>query len=560
MNPGAMVKKLYRLLVALLGATLVGLALAAKKPPAPAPTPTPTGPSVLVLYDAPSGTEYDKIGLAYAVMLRNLLGHFDAQVVLSPVQKYSPGAVNSFDATFYIGAAYDHPLPAAFLSDAATTTRKLVWFKHNLWQLAWEPAYNFTATRGISFQGLRGLNAAPSSSEPDPGFFDTIHYKNKPFVKYYAWDGARNVVNADPDVGIAAVADATRAAQVVSMSNPKTAETAPYVLRSGDFWYVADAPFSFIGPRDRYLVLTDLLHDMLGIPHAESHRAMVRLEDVNAWTTVTSMQTLTDYLWSKRIPFSIATIPYFTDALGIYNEGVPVRIPLSQAANLKKSLNYALARGAEIVMHGYTHQYGQQRNPYTAISGDDYEMWNIVANSPVAEDSPQWVLVRLDAGLAELRNNGYSPVAWEMPHYQGSATAYRTAPQRFATTYHRVVYYTEDKPNFTATIGKDIAFGQIFPYVVQKDYYGQRILPENLGNFEYDLSWMDPNSNVVYTWQDILTNAEYALTVRDGFGSFFFHPFLLEPELGLTAMDDFRRLVEAMTALGYTWVAPSQVR
>ena len=35
-------------------------------------------PKVLVLYDAPAGTEFEKLGMAYAIMLRNLLGHFDA--------------------------------------------------------------------------------------------------------------------------------------------------------------------------------------------------------------------------------------------------------------------------------------------------------------------------------------------------------------------------------------------------------------------------------------------------------------------------------------------------
>lgn len=517
-------------------------------------------PKVLVLYDTPSGSAYDKIGHAYSIMLRNLLGHFDAQVSMVPVQQYAAGAMGSHDATFYLGAAYDHPLPAAFLADAATTTKTLVWFRYNIWQLAWNSAYNFNATRGFAFHGLRGINAMPTASNPSPGFFDTISYKNKDFVKYYAWDSARGVVNADPDVGITSIVDPAKATTVVSMTNPKTGERAPYVVRSGKFWYVADAPFSFIGPRDRYLVLTDLLHDMLGIAHPESHKAMVRLEDVNAWTTVTSMRTLTDYFYSKRIPFSIAAIPYFTDALGIYNDGVPVVIPLSQAANMKRALNYAIPRGAEIVMHGYTHQYGKMRNPYTAISGDDYEMWNIVTDAPVAEDSINWALGRMRAGLDELRGNGYTPVAWEMPHYQGSANAYRAAPQLFSTTYQRVVYYTADKPNFTAPIGRDLAVGQFYPYVIQKDYYGQRILPENLGNFEYDLSWMDPNSNVVYTWQDILTNAEYALTVRDGFGSFFFHPFLLEPELGLNAMEDLKKLVDGLLLRGYTFVAPSTVR
>ncbi|RYF39105.1 MAG: DUF2334 domain-containing protein, partial [Comamonadaceae bacterium] len=250
----------------------------------------------------------------------------------------------------------------------------------------------------------------------------------------------------------------------------------------------------------------------------------------------------------------------YVDSLGAYNGGVPQTVPLSQAANLKKALNYALPRGAEIVMHGYTHQYGAMKNPHTGVSGDDYEFWNIVKNAPVDEDSTAWVTGRLNAGLNELRSNGYNPVAWEAPHYHASALASKAAPLAFATTYQRVVYFTADKPNFAAGPGKDFAVGQIFPYLIRKDYYGQRILPENLGNIEYDISTIDPTSNINYTWQDLYTNAQYALTVRDGFASFFFHPFWLEPSLNTPGFTDFKKLVEGITKLGFTWVAPSAVQ
>lgn len=517
-------------------------------------------PKTLVLYDAPAGTEFEKLGLGYAIMLRNLLGHFDTQVDMVPVHTYTPGKINSYDATFYLGAYYGNTPPAAFLSDAATTDKTLVWFKYNIWDLAWDASYNFQATRGFGFSGLRGLNSVPSSTNPAPGFFDTVSYKNKPFVKYYQFDGATGLVNADPDLGVTAVTDPLKATAVVSVSNPKTGEVAPYVMRSGKFWYFADMPFSYIGPRDRYLVLTDLLHDILGINHPESHKALVRLEDVGALVSVQAMKTLTDYLHGKKIPFSIATIPYYVDSLGAYNGGVPQYVPLAQATNLKKALNYAKARGGEIVMHGYTHQYGQMKNPHTGVSGDDYEFWNIGANSPVAEDSTSWVLGRLNAGLKDLVDNGFSPVAWEAPHYHASALSSKAAASVFNTTYQRVVYFTADKPNFNAATGKDFGVGQIFPYVIKKDYYGQRVLPESLGNIEYDIRAIDPTSNYNYTWQDIVTNAQYALTVRDGFASFFFHPFWLEPELGVPGFSDFHKLVDGITQLGFTWVAPSKVR
>ena len=50
-------------------------------------------PKTLVLYDAPPGTEFEKLGMSYAIMLRNLLGHFSADVQMMPVQQYVAGAV-----------------------------------------------------------------------------------------------------------------------------------------------------------------------------------------------------------------------------------------------------------------------------------------------------------------------------------------------------------------------------------------------------------------------------------------------------------------------------------
>ncbi len=526
---------------------------------APAQAQT-VAPKTLVLYDAPAGTEFEKLGLGYAIMLRNLLGHFDSQVDLVPVQNYTAGKVNSYDATFYLGAYYGNSLPAAFLSDAATTQKTLVWFKYNIWNLTWDASYNFQATRGFGFSGLRGMNSVPTSSNPTPGFFDTVSYKSKPFVKYYQFDSTTGTVNADPDIGVTAVTDPVKATALVNVSNPSTGEVVPYVVRSGNFWYFADMPLSYIGPRDRYLVLSDLLHDILGINHPESHKALVRLEDVGALVSVQAMKTLTDYMYGKKIPFSVATIPYYVDSLGAYNGGTPQYVPLAQATNLKKALNYAKARGGEIVMHGYTHQYAKMKNPHTGVSGDDYEFWNIVTNSPVAEDSTSWVLGRLNAGVKDLVDNGYSPVAWEAPHYHGSALSSKAAATVFKTTYQRVVYFTADKPNYNASVSKDFGVGQIFPYVIKKDYYGQRVIPESLGNIEYDIHTIDPSSNYNYTWQDIVTNAQYALTVRDGYASFFFHPFWLEPELGVPGFADFQKVMDGITQLGFTWIAPSKAQ
>ena len=122
------------------------------------------------------------------------------------------------------------------------------------------------------------------------------------------------------------------------------------------------------------------------------------------------------------------------------------------------------------------------------------------------------------------------------------------------------MYYTADQPNFYASTGKDFAVGQFYPFPVARDWYGQRIIPENLGNIEYDIHTIDPTSNYNYTADDIITNAKYAKAVRDGVASWFFHPFWLEPNLGTPGFEDFKKTVDGISALGFTWVAPSTIR
>ena len=533
----------------------IGGSASAQTPPAP----------ILVLYDAPPNDQYTNLGKAYAIMLYNLLAHFNTTITMLPVQNYTAGMTEQYTATFYMGSYYANPIPAAFLSDVSTTQKTVVWFKYNLWELAWNTAYPFTSRYGITFSALAGMNAAPSASAPNPGFYDTITYKSQTMTKYYAFNATTGAIAADPDIGVTAVADATKATTLVTISNsasPTTKPPVPYVIRSGNFWYFADMPFSFIGPRDRYLVVCDMLHDILGTNAPTLHRAMVRLEDVNATTTVDSMKTLTDYMYGQKIPFSIATIPVYTDPNGVYNGGVAQTIHMVNATGLKQSLTSARARGGHVLMHGYTHQYSNIPNLINAVSANDYEFWLATQNRPVNEDSTQWAAGRLSAGLLELQLNGYFPFAWEAPHYQSSPLAIKAVPKYFKNTYQRVVYYTSDNPQtLTATTpGHDFSVGQFSPYIIQKDYYNQRVIPENLGNVEYNICSIDPSSCLSYNVTDILTNANYALVVRDGFASFFFHPFWLEPGLGTAGFTDFQQIITGISALGFTWADASTVQ
>jgi uncharacterized protein YdaL len=534
----------------------------------------------LILYDAVAGSPTEKFGLAYAIMLSNLLGHFNEQVNLLPINRYTAGSVELYQTTFYLGSHYDNRVPAAFLQDVRRTNRTIVWFKNNLWHLAWNASYDFIGRYGFAFVGMRGFDARPSAENPQPGFFDTITYKSLPFVKFYSYDATANVAYADPDIGIASVLDANKARVWLMATNSTTGEMTPYVVRSGQFWYVADLPFSYIGPRDRYVVFCDLLHDILRQPHHENHRALIRLEDVSAKVEPTSFRQLVNYLSNQDIPFSVALIPTYRDAFGVNNHGVPETIELAQAPNLLNAAKYARQRGGSLVMHGHTHQFNALQNP-SGLTGTDWEFWDVLNNAPVPGDSQALLLRRIDAGLSALRAQGLLPFAWETPHYQGSPLAYRAAQKRFNVKYERGTYYTADRPKLAEG---DYAVPQFFPYLIKEDFYGHRVIPENLGNVVYSqgettaalrnkatpapcgqrtsLSQTDSlrlrhnvRRSLVGNHFALYENARYAWVVRDGFASFFFHPYLVRADSGAPALADLKVLVDGIEKLGYKWAA-----
>jgi uncharacterized protein YdaL len=524
---------------------------------------TPARPiRTLVLYDAPpAGVDGNRLGKAYAIMLRNLLGHWDTTVEMLPMQRYTAGKLDGFDATFYLGSHYDLPVPAAFLTDARDTRRTVVWFKYKLWLYDTLAGGNLSTRRGLSVQRVRGLNAAPSAAQPRPGFFSDVPYKGRVLRKFYGYDPATGAITGDPDLGVVRIADPARVQTLVYIDNPTTGEQLPYVVRSGNFWYMADLPLTFIGPDDRYLVLCDLLHDMLGVKTATRQRALVRFEDVSALVVPANARQLTDVLQAHRVPFGIAVIPRLRDPLGVYHPGVSRDIPFAEATSLKAALDYMLPRGGRVVAHGWTHQYAKARNPSTGVSGDDYEFWDKPRNRPVAEDSTAWALDRVDQAIAELGQGPYQPFAFEAPHYQASPKAYAAIRQRFPVTWGRLVYYTSDTSDTPdldpRNPDRDFAVGQFFPYVIRQDHYGNKVLPENLGNIQYDLDVAAMGGGAPQLAADLLAHAANAQVVRDGFASFYFHPFWLSPGFRRPGLQDFKAVIEGIEALGYTWADPA---
>ena len=502
----------------LCGPWLLGfLALILAQSPVFAATPKPTD-DVLVLYD--SAGPYGWVGEMNARFLVNLLGHFPQTYKMVGVENYVSGDALRYRATFYIGNDYNNPLPATFLQDVMATTKPVCWFKYNLWNLGASSSFGtqFETKFGFRFEYM------------DASGFPQIEYKSETFTKN----------QLDAELGRAAILNATRAKPIALARQLPSSNSIPYVINGSNFWYVADIPFGYISEEDRYLVFADLLHDIIQRDHTPSHKAIIRLEDVDPTYDTEKLHQAADYLNSQQVPFAVAVIPRYVDPLGYYENGTRVDVSMSQAPDFVRALKYMAWRGGQFVMHGYTHQYGNVVNPFTGVSGDDYEFFrvaldaqtNIVTYTPVAEDTVNWAQSRLTAGLHEFSLNGLNPVAWEPPHYAASALDYRIFATNFPLTIQRVLYF--DQAGHSA--------GQFFPYPIERDVYGQKVLPENLGN-------VDPYGWYNYAPRlpaDLIRAARKNRVLRDGWASCFFHPYL--------DVSYLQELVTGIKALGYTFV------
>ncbi len=485
---------------------------------------TAADPSTLVLYDE-SG-EWGWLGELYAAAAGTLASHFGTWSAM-PAVSYTAGAMARYTAVVYIGSSYGEALPVALLDDVLAAKTPVVWIYDNIWELA-NRAASFTATYGY-----------------DPYVFDTstitqVVYKEKTLGR-----------SADNTSGIMSYSALdTDTATVLASAVHADGTTIPWALRSHNLTYVGEIPFDYILEGDRYLAFCDLLFDVLSPSAPELHRALVRIEDVNSSDDPASLTAVADYLYSLKIPFSIATIPDYVDPLGAYNDGVPQTIPLAQAPTVVSAIKYMVARGGSVHMHGYTHQYSDVLNPYTGVSADDFEFWmghidattnSVVQDGPVPVDTTTWTTSRITQGLADLAAAGLpAPFAWEFPHYAGSAVDSRAIQKFFAKSYQRPLFFggalTGGPDNLTHEIG------MFYPYKIH-DVYGFENIPEDLGSYEP----LPANNNPAWLVSDILNASNLNLVVRDGIGSFYFHAYY--------PLTDLQQIVEGLLAQGYTFVA-----
>lgn len=530
-----------------------------------------------------------KVGKIHSIFTLNLLGHFPRwKPVTAPIETYQEGQLERCPANIFIGTNFHAEIPKSFLSDFLATKNQVLWLGYHLWKLNPE---ELTSLFGVNYRGLTDINNSAIDEKGRPHFFKYYHYKGQVFEKYgefskkdprkfnasFEVTELEPVSDLGPDIRVLAWAEHSQSKKKI-----------PYVLVNKNHWYFADSPFSFITEKDRYLIFTDLLFDFLGEkPRYPGKRpALVRLEDIHPNIPIWQLKGYFDLFRETGIPFSISLIPVFSDPFMVQVDDPTEKvIPITQRPSFVDLLVKETKSQGSIILHGITHQYRKIKNPFNGMSGDDFEFWDGVNNRPIPEDSISHVIKRLHMGWKLLRTVKINPVAWLTPHYQASALDFVLFGQLFSWNIGRVVYVpsqitsikllpTHLKFNVNPNVELEehlgwfqdlrvqdeaevLPSGQFFPFEIEKDFYGQKIIPENLGNIQPFL-----NEQVFKTqdFEDMLSCARRNLVLRDHWASFFLHPVLIQRprDEGVAAYPgDNRKLVSFMKeieTLGYQFI------
>lgn len=481
----------------------------------------------LILYDR--GGTWGWLGELDAIMTANLVSHF-GKWSAKPVEEYRGGDLAGKSAVIYLGSTYDERLPARFLRDVLAGDRPVLWAGVNIWQLA-RFAHNFNQHYGWT----------PDRLDTSP--VEVVRYKGRSLTRSPANKG-----------GIMKLAWVNRSrATVLASAVRRDGSTFPWAIRSRNLTYVGELPFPYASETDRILVFADLLFDALAPKTVERHRALVRLEDIDPLSDPEDLRAVATYLHARGIPFGFGVIPRYRDPTGAQNGGVPQDVRLRDAPEVVAAIEYLQRMGGVLVDHGYTHQWDGGDNPYNGSTGDDMEFFRVSEaktgglryQGALPEDSLAWVDRRLAYATSEFEAAGISPPRiFEFPHYAASEPAYRAAARRFPVRWERSFYFSGSLSRKPVDYRR--LTPQFFPFVV-RDVYGNKVLPENLGAITPE-RWRGNASRVP---RDVVRGARANLVVRDGFASFFFHPFL---DRGL-----LEEAISGIRALGYRFVSPASL-
>ncbi|MBN1271156.1 MAG: polysaccharide deacetylase family protein [Candidatus Aminicenantes bacterium] len=436
----------------------------------------------LIIYD---GTKKASESYKSACYIKELLGHFPLNgKKIVHVAEYDREKIRSTDYVFIVFEEGVPKLPRFFIDDLLRARGTLAWIHMHIEKLV---------DVAISRWGI---------------YHNSIEYRRQWQISYKE----HKILKQDLVLNAMFIRDKEKVG-VLSWARDLKGNKFPYVLHTQNLWYFADTPFSSTLEEGRYLIFTDVLHEILETKMTKKHKCLVRVEDISPESEPGQLRKLADFFKEEKIPFQVGVIPIFKDPQA------QQEIDLFERPEVVKALKYMVSQGGTLVMHGITHQYRGR-------SGSDYEFWDHIRDEPLLHGSSDWGDLRIVRGILAFRDNGLYPLCWETPHYAASTKDYLSIAKYFDTFYDRMIT-TEDKVL------------QIFPfpYPIFQEKLGVRIIPENCGYV--DLKKPDPES--------IIKKARNLLMVRDGLASFFFHPFV--------PLRHLRTITREMKKMGWEFVS-----
>jgi len=567
---------------------------------------------ICIFYEE-TGEQKDYLGPIHARLLQSLVGAFREWTATTyRVLGYTKGDLLRCEVAFYISSNFKLKMPEDFMADVSqfVTRRQLIWMNYKL--NTFVDYYNaFAAKKGYEKLELTSTKIVPPDSTPtaknlDPGFYRYFDYKGETFEKVAKWDFVGDWFSSSPEINEVTITDKEKVKVLALARHSKKNTTLPYAVhqalgKTGGVWYLADLPFAFVHYEDRYFILCDLLWDILKEPEPKGPRkALVRIEDVRPAQDLVSLRWAVDYLSDNNVPFAMALIPYYSHVFGTSKPGTqnPEWKPINKFHEFAGIMKYAKARGANFVMHGVAHQAGDLISGYDGDSGSDFEFWTYPENGPLKQDSSDYVIDMIEKGEGVMNKMGIRPVAWEVPHYAASALDYTLFGKLFEWQYHRSIYFKAELVDDAPLGPKHRMFdcvtdecrqerrllarqmkvradygafgGQIVPYPIWKNSYGESIIPETLGYPDY--AFFHENTQFPVTKvEDILKRAKLLRVVRGAWASFFWHPDLANPELPyykshpghyekVGGRKTLTRIVEGIRALGYEFQSISDCK
>lgn len=434
---------------------------------------------VLVVYDNPNLLNRDYFGLDndFSVLLSEQLGHFNTAVETIKEKEYKKGMLENYQFIFYLSLREKDSVNSQLLQDMANTTRTVVWYGKDIAELL-----NVNKNIPLEFLGI-------SKS------YNLVTYKGITFD--LGKDCGPNLLVEPLREGVTTYGEVSNGRHVY-----------PLIVNWKNYWYMSGLDTSGI----KYLIFSDVLHEIFGEAHNEVRKVYLRIEDVSVLRSPKRLREIADYLYSRKVPFIIVLIPAYINP----NSGAGASI--TDYPELVEAVKYMVERGGTVALHGYTHQH------YKSETGEGFEFWDAFEDRPLNVNYADYIRDRVIKGIEVCLENGLYPLAFIPPHYAMAQEGYAELKKYFSTVIGQI--QTTDR--WFAT--------EAPPYEIKNTKRFNRLLPESLGYVG------EGGSNDV---KKILVNATKLLVVRDATTGVFFHSYM--------DIEYLKQIVEGLKSLGYVF-------